>query len=411
MKVIIIGAGASGLMAAKELAKKKVEVVLLEALDRIGGRIHTITPKGFTGYVEAGAEFIHGKLPLTCSLLKEAGLGYAPVEGEMYRAKDGEIRDDFGEGSAWKEFHKAMNDQKQDCTIKQLLETRFSSPEYENLRQEVRSRAQGLDLADISRLSVVSIREEWQSQETQYRPIGGYSLLMEYLYRQAATSGLFEFHLAQKAIEIIWSDGIVTVKTPDKVFSGNSIIVTIPLGNLLKSDITFTPDIPETRALFEEIGFGSVIKIALEFAHPFWMPSFPDMGFLFSEDGFTFWTQLPQETPLLIAWIGNDFTAGYEDTSDDELIFKALQKLQDAFQSINIHDLYRAGAVFRYGEQSFSRGGYSWLTPQSKHAIDIINKGVNETIWFAGEAFHPDSGVGLVEAALQSGKEIAKRIQ
>jgi monoamine oxidase len=410
MKVIIIGAGASGLMAAKELTQRKVEVVLLEALDRIGGRIHTFTPDGFTGYVEAGAEFIHGKLPLTCSLLQEAGLAYAPVEGEMYRVRNGEICDDFGEGPDWKEFYKAMNSLKEDCTILQLLDNRFSSPDYENLRREVRSRAQGLDLADISRLSVFSIREEWQSQETQYRPIGGYSLLMEYLYRHAAAFALFELHFGQKATEIIWSEGMVTVKTQDKVFAGTSVIVTVPLGILFRNEITFVPDIPEVRAQFGRIGFGSVIKIALEFAHPFWAASFADLGFLFSDGGFTFWTQLPQETPLLIGWIGNDHTAGFESTDDEELIDKALRKLQEAFQSIKVKELYRAGAVFRHGRQSFSGGGYSWLTPESNHAIEIINKGVCETIWFAGEAFHPHKGVGLVEAALQSGKQTAKRI-
>src|SRR5688500_18267104 len=106
MKVIIIGAGAAGLMAANELAKRKVEVLLLEAMDRIGGRIHTYVPPGFTSSLESGAEFIHGNLPLTSQLLRKAGIPLVPVGGEMLSFANGRIKGRFGESKAWEEFYK-----------------------------------------------------------------------------------------------------------------------------------------------------------------------------------------------------------------------------------------------------------------------------------------------------------------
>jgi monoamine oxidase len=410
MKVIIIGAGAAGLMAAKELTRAGVEVVVIEALDRIGGRIHTFMPDGFTAHVEAGAEFIHGRLPLTFSLLKEAGIGYRPVGGEMYRYQNGAVHRDSGEDGLWKNFYQALNSLTNDCTVQDLLDARFPSPEYEDLRRQVRGRAQGLDLADVSRLSAFSIREEWQSKEKQYRPSGGYGSLLEYLHQTAATSANYELQLKQKAKELIWSKGMVTVKTDDKVFSGHAVIVTVPLGNLCNGDITFTPDIPQTRALFGQIGFGSVIKIALEFAHPFWNALYPDMSFLFCDEGFTFWTQLPEKSPLLTVWIGNDHVEGYEDVTDAELIDKALLNLQKVFEAEDIKHLFRAGTAFRYGRDAFSHGAYSWLTPESCLAIETINGGIGNTVWFAGEALHPLSGAALVEGALESGREIANKI-
>ena len=69
--ILIIGAGAAGLMAAKRLAKR-YRVIVLEADDRTGGRIYTTDVTGFTRPIEAGAEFVHGKLPLTMRLLKKA---------------------------------------------------------------------------------------------------------------------------------------------------------------------------------------------------------------------------------------------------------------------------------------------------------------------------------------------------
>src|SRR5436190_13100882 len=96
-EVIIIGAGAAGLMAAKTLSENKISVCVLEARNRIGGRVNTINKQGFSKPVEQGAEFIHGKLPLTTGLLKKAGIEYYKVGGEMLQIKNGQFiaREDF----------------------------------------------------------------------------------------------------------------------------------------------------------------------------------------------------------------------------------------------------------------------------------------------------------------------------
>jgi len=75
--IIIVGAGASGLIAARELLRHGKKVIVLEARDRIGGRIHTVHENSY--YVEAGAEFIHGELPLTIGLLREYHIGYRKI--------------------------------------------------------------------------------------------------------------------------------------------------------------------------------------------------------------------------------------------------------------------------------------------------------------------------------------------
>src|SRR5450759_2991006 len=68
--VIIIGGGASGLEAGKEIAKAGKKVYVLEARNRLGGRIYTLTVPGFSTPLEAGAEFVHGDMPATQSLLR-----------------------------------------------------------------------------------------------------------------------------------------------------------------------------------------------------------------------------------------------------------------------------------------------------------------------------------------------------
>jgi len=97
--IIIIGAGAAGLMAAKELSSKQQTVIVLEADKRLGGRIYTLYDV-FEKPVETGAEFIHGKLTLTHQLLKEANLSFHATKGKMLNVENGEWKkqNDFTSG-------------------------------------------------------------------------------------------------------------------------------------------------------------------------------------------------------------------------------------------------------------------------------------------------------------------------
>src|SRR5260221_14528415 len=124
--VIIIGAGACGLMAAHELSKAGKKVTVLEGRNRIGGRIHTFRDDSFLMPVEAGAEFIHGEFPLTTSLLKEAGINYYEVEGKMFSFRKGELykTKDFIEDS--RELEKKMNELEEDMSINDFLNTHFA---------------------------------------------------------------------------------------------------------------------------------------------------------------------------------------------------------------------------------------------------------------------------------------------
>src|SRR5688500_13245161 len=120
--IIIIGAGAAGLMAARELSMAGKKVIITEADRRVGGRIHTISGRQFNPYIEGGAEFIHGKLPLTLKLLKEANIGYERVTGEMYRVEDGHWTKQQEMAPGWDELIQQMNALKEDMTIEAFLQ-------------------------------------------------------------------------------------------------------------------------------------------------------------------------------------------------------------------------------------------------------------------------------------------------
>src|ERR1044072_5297200 len=87
-EIIIVGAGISGLVLARELSAAGKKVLLLEARDRIGGRIHTTEKTEFPVAAETGAEFIHGKLPKTIRLLKQYNIKFSPAKGAAWHLQD-----------------------------------------------------------------------------------------------------------------------------------------------------------------------------------------------------------------------------------------------------------------------------------------------------------------------------------
>ncbi|MBT1700622.1 NAD(P)-binding protein [Fulvivirgaceae bacterium PWU4] len=90
--IIVIGAGAAGLMAACTLSKNGSHVILLEARNRIGGRICTLPNHEFSHPAEAGAEFIHGDLPITSAMLESAGIRSNAMQGKIFKLDKGRLR-------------------------------------------------------------------------------------------------------------------------------------------------------------------------------------------------------------------------------------------------------------------------------------------------------------------------------
>nr|WP_255508173.1 NAD(P)/FAD-dependent oxidoreductase [Flavobacterium selenitireducens] len=406
MKVLVIGAGAAGLMAAYEISRKGIDVSILEASPRIGGRVRTFVPAGFTQSIEAGAEFIHGNLALTLDLMKKAKLASVPASMDMTAFRNRKFKPAFN-SAQWATFENLVFQLKRDCTLSEFLGQYFAGPKFESFRQECREMAQGLDLADPEKLSVFCIREEWTSSETQYRPVSGYSPLLEFLSAKIIANG-GKIVLDQRVVGIEWKKGSVSVRTNSDTYPADIAVVAVTLGNLQQRQIAFEPKFDDR--MFHDIGFGEVLKIAMEFDAMFWEETHPNLGFLFTDKEFTFWTQLELRRPVLTGWIGNDRAFEMGRLSDDELVDILLSQLADAFPDFDLPSMLKARAVYRYTHDQPSSGGYSWTMPQSGKAIRKINDGIQDTIWFAGEAFERTGDVATVEAALKSGRYVARKI-
>jgi len=415
--IIVVGGGAAGMMAAAELLKQGSRVTILEANDRLGGRIHTIREAAFKGPVEAGCEFVHGDLPLTVQLLKAANIEYKAARGTMTRVgNDGEwkTQDDFTVG--WKELIEHMNEVTDDVTVDEFLQRNFSDNKFKQLRTSVLRFAEGFDLADTSKASVLALREEWlEEEEEQYRVPAGNDQLIRYLEKQChEANGVIR--LSTIVTSIIWKRNEVTVVAENgQVYHGNKIIVTVPLGVLQAEPVlmNFQPMIDEYVDAAKKIGFGSVIKVLLQFKQPFWEDRKKNIGFLFANTPIpTWWTQLPSEYPLLTGWAGGP-QAWMLETRDDTTIQQfALQSLSAIFKMgvDDLEGLLTASHVSNWRNYLFTRGGYSYCTVESVKAQEVFKKPIQDTIYFAGEAFYTGPLPGTVEAALVSAKNVVAKM-
>ncbi|MBV9562583.1 MAG: FAD-dependent oxidoreductase, partial [Bradyrhizobium sp.] len=189
--IVIIGAGAAGLMAARELAQAGRKVTILEARDRCGGRIHPLDVKEFGYEAEAGAEFVHGEAPITRGLVQEAGLSLQPVAGARWNVRDGAFSQDEPTDIHAERLHQVLAELQSDMTVTEFLQQHFAAPEYDRLRRSIVRMVEGYDAADPARASMLALRDEWMNsgRASQARIAEGYGAMIGFLVAECRKHG------------------------------------------------------------------------------------------------------------------------------------------------------------------------------------------------------------------------------
>ncbi len=418
--LLVIGAGAAGLMAAYELSGAGLPVTIVEAADRPGGRILTLQDNGFSFPVEAGAEFVHGSLPITLGLLKLADIAHRPVKGKMVRVRKGEWgREDLFSDDGWSELMAKMGELPGDMPLGDFLDTYFAEDRYALLCNAVRGFAEGYDLADLSRASTLALYQEWQEEgQGEFRVEGGYSRLIHYLEQQCLSRGC-KIHYRAPVQEVRWQKGAVELRCADgQTFFGSKLITTVSLGVLQLAagaswGLRFAPDIPAYREAALAMGYGSVIKVLMEFKSSFWEKKGKDTGFILSDEAVpTWWTQHPDGSRLLTAWIAATAMRNFRALDEQTRLKTCMDSLATIF-GVNVDFLKGELAAYHvhdWMDEPYVRGGYSYETVGSGTARALLRQPLEDTLFFAGEALYEGPALATVEAALDSGRDVADKI-
>lgn len=444
---IIVGAGMAGLTAGRILAKGGQRVAIIEARQRVGGRIFTTHVSDGADRsdmpVELGAEFVHGLPPETWSLLREGELATYELDGVELCTSGGplQIHQHNDGGFSVLEHMLAW-----EATLPPDRDLSFA--EYlgrVTIDQAARTRAvdyvEGFNAADSAVISVKALAMQQRAEDEidsdrLFHVRQGYDALPRFLAREIErAAGTIQLgHVAQR---ISWRRGAVTVS--GALGHGNAFalaakraLICVPLGVLQADAIEFAPAPGTILTQARRLAMGPVMRMTLLFRSRFWAgPELPKvaaevragldrLSFLFTHGSLppTWWTPMPDTTAMITAWVGGTRVALIENGPEtpakaEALLKRCLTTLANAFglSGTRLQQLLLSWHCHDWQADPYAQGAYSYVPAGAIDASMKLTVPVEDTLYFAGEHTDTSGHWGTVHAAVRSGLRAAAQLQ
>jgi len=446
--VLVIGAGAAGLAAACALARAGKRVAVIEARDRIGGRILTerFTAPGAenTIPIELGAEFIHGMPEVTWDLVRRAKLGTSELAGAALMVRGGQLTADIGAqdsvGDMLEQMAAWLEKQPPECDMSFAEYLTRHAPNAANATAAT-NYVEGFNAADQQRIGVAGLAKQQRAEDAIqgdriFRLTRGYDAIPRFLADELVRDGGVVL-LDKPVRRIVWARGAVRVAGVDSAgnafeYTASQAIVTVPLGVLRAESIEFAPRPEAVLQEAQRLAMGCAVRVVLVFSSRFWRdaarraqhPDIEDqlkqLGFLFmpGDTPATWWTPHPDPLPVLTAWAGGPKAGTWQraiaaSLSPDAALQACLETLGRAFDmtSAELEHLLVAWYAHDWLHDDYARGAYSYVPAGAVGAPERMAVPVDGTLFFAGEHTDLEGHWGTVHAALGSGVRAAEAVR
>jgi len=416
-RVLVIGAGMSGVKAANQLTKQGFNVTVLEGRDRVGGRTWSDDSLGTP--LDLGASWIHGieDNPIY-NLAKELGVPLHQWDYEnqvTYDANGKEYSkiDEYLEKNENDMYHwaaKALFNNSH-ATVQDAIDvgvksgdlSEFSPREVNflvnlELEQDIAADSRAISLSGLWRL------EGFDGPDVIFPK--GYDELVKALAED------LDIRLNTWVSKINYTNKQVEVETTQGVFEADYVIVTVPLGVLKKGKIEFEPSLPLSKQeAINGLDMGVLNKVYLAFDDVFWDNDVTNMAQVSPEKGhWSYWINLAPATgiPILTAFNVADFGKEIETFTDDEIIEFAMIELRRLYGTTIPQP--RGHLITRWNSDPFSYGSYSYVPKGVSSSMrNVLAEPVLGRVFFAGEATHSEFP-STVHGAYLSGEREANRI-
>lgn len=353
-KVIIIGAGASGLAAAKVLEKNNVDYKVLEATNRYGGRLKKDTILADFP-IDIGAEWLHSA-PITLNKLK---------------------------GKYGDEIDEELIPYHLDCTAI------WNGTEYK-------------------------VNSSWQNDfrynflpESKFKNTTWYDFVNENI----AKTVLQNIHYNSPVVSIDYSNNKVSVITTDgTTYEADRILVTVPIGVLKSEKISFIPEIKQERKdAIDEITFHPGFKVVIKFSDKFY-PDAIECEVDNGEKGYydIAFGKETQDNILGFLCTGDETQKYYNLNSNDEIMDSLLSELDQIFDGKASSSYSGEYVLENWGQYEFALGTWTQAFQEKKSNLKILNQSLDQKVYFAGEINDPYKQMGVPGAILSGYYSIDK---
>ncbi|MFN5318628.1 MAG: flavin monoamine oxidase family protein [Bacteroidia bacterium] len=411
-KVCIVGAGAAGIYAAAYLQKRGIEVVLIEASSRAGGRMMSDT--SFCDFpLEMGAEFMHGAR----SVLYDLALNLNPssiseVLGNPYYFFNQALRNEEyfltssalqGSGQTLLQIYDSLSNYTgADLTLEQYL---LQFPINQNLMEVANALIANDYGSSLDRIGMYALREAEQgyASGTTLFNLRDKSLISLFEAAFPKVFSAIEFNTVLQGVEIN-SDGVVLQCSGDKVIQADRVILTVPITMLQNNSISFTPELPADKIdAIQSIRMDAGVKVFLKCSNAFWASDMASIlgGSVIPE----YWISSAGKNTnqyILTGFVTGPKAEWLSALSDSEVRQNIVQELQLMFPQNDISALVNDILIKRWLDEPFIRGAYSYPSSESTGKRKILARNEWGKLFFAGEACNSNGHQGTVHGAMES---------